>query len=468
MRSILFITLLFFSTNLYAECSGKFFSFKAKSTKKSVVKIIDILENLSNECRLNLVFEDLDAQKVVEKKINYMNIYDFSLDELLTLLLSDNNLFYSLSKNGKVLKISSIKTKTFYIDYVSFQKRVSTSTKTIKTGSTGTKNTQGSGSTVLNFKSEFNFWSTIEEELNSILHNKNSTTQAKIIFNQEAGTATVTGTKRDLEKVESYIKTITKRLHKQVLLDAKIIEVIYSYEKSKGIDWSKFEASLSGSLDGLDDSSTSTLTSPTKLFKYNFSIDGLISFLQTQGEVNIISNPKILTLNNQPATINVGEEKNYKYTIGETSTTTNGIIKTTPQYTVGSTFVGVTLDIVPEITKDNFIILKINPTVSEISESHLNKDGIPSLAPDIKIKQLSSIVKVKNGKKIVIGGLIQQKIQDKITSVPLLSSIPILGKAFKNNIKAKTKSELIIVITPILISGEEDSIDLNEFEDKFH
>ena len=464
MRFLLIGLLLFSTINLYANCNGKFFSFKVKSTKKTPVKIINILENLSDECRLNLVFEDSNTKKAIDKTINYINIHDFSLGELLELLLSDNNIFYSLDQSGKILKIASHKTKTFYIDYVSFQQRTSSSTKIIKTGSKGNK---GSGSTTLNFKSDFQFWHKIEEELNSILHDS-SESPPKIIFNQEAGTATVTGNKRQLDKVEKYINTITKRLHKQVLLDAKIIEVTYSNTNNQGIDWSKFEASLEGSLDGLKDATTSSLTSPTKLFKYNFSMEGLMKFLQTQGDVNVISNPKILTLNNQPAAINVGEEKNYKYTTGETSTTTNGVIKTTPQYTVGSTFVGVTLDIVPEVTKDDFIILKINPTISEISESHLNKDGIPSLAPDIKIKQLSSIVKVKNGKKILIGGLIQQKIEDKMTKVPLLNVIPILGRAFKSNTKVKIKSELIIVITPTLISGELNNISLDEFERKFN
>jgi general secretion pathway protein D len=254
------------------------------------------------------------------------------------------------------------------------------------------------------------------------------------------------------------------RLHKQILIDAKIIEVTYSSDQTLGINWGKFEATLNGTADGNKGGLLNTLKDPTYLAKYNFTIAGLVRFLQTQGDVNIISNPKILTLNNQPAVINVGEQKNYKYTMGSSTTTTNGVVQSEPQFQVGSTFVGVTLSVVPEITKDNFIILKINPTISEISKQNTDEYGNANMAPDIKIKQLSSVVKVKNEKKILLGGLIQTRSEDKITKIPGLSAIPILGNAFKSKKKVNTKSELIIVITPKLIRGDETEPTLDDLE----
>ena len=197
---------------------------------------------------------------------------------------------------------------------------------------------------------------------------------------------------------------------------------------------------------------------------YKFDMEGLIKFLKTQGDVSIVSNPKILTLNNQPAIINVGEEKNYKYTLGTTTTTTNGVVQSDPQFQVGSTFVGVTLGIIPEVTQNNHIILKINPIVSEISKNHIDANGNPNLAPDIKVKQLSSIIKVKNNQQVIIGGLIQKRVEDKTTKVPLLGDIPLLGLAFKSKVKVKSKSELIIVMTPKLITGDKSTPSLGELE----
>jgi len=108
------------------------------------------------------------------------------------------------------------------------------------------------------------------------------------------------------------------------------------------------------------------------------------------------------------------------------------------------------------VTKNDYIILKINPTISELVDTdakYLDENGIPVLAPDIKIKQLSSIVKVKNNNKVVIGGLIGNHDTIKDTSVPGLSSIPLFGKAFQSHAKIITKGELIIVITPRIVDG---------------
>ena len=464
IKFLMLFVLVFSTLNLQASCQSNLFSFKVNSTKSAPGTILDVLENLNQECKMSLVFADEKTKEMVKQKISYMNIKDFSLDDLLELLLAENNLFYTLTDNN-VLKVSYLKTKSFYIDYVSFSKTSNKSNKTITTGSAGAGNGSGSDSTTLDFVTEFKFWDNIKEEIVSILNREGDTFNAnKTIINQEAGVITVTGTKKQTDRISKYIEKITARLHKQILIDAKIIEVTYSDEQTTGIDWSKFQASLAGNVKGDDGTLLHTLGSPASMLGYNFDMEGLINFLKTQGDVSIVSNPKILTLNNQPAIINVGEEKNYKYTLGTTTTTTNGVIQSDPQFEVGSTFIGVTLGIVPQVTQDNHIILKINPIISEISKNHLDKDGNPNLAPDIKIKQLSSIIKLKNNQRVIIGGLIQKRVEDKITKIPLLGDIPLLGLAFKSKTKVISKSELIIVMSPKLITGEESTLSLDELE----
>ncbi len=469
MRKILIACILLFSTlHLQATCQSNLFSFKVNSTKSAPGSILDVLENLTQECKMSIVFEDEKTKEMVKKKISYMNIKDFSLEDLLDLLLTENNLYYTLTDNN-VLKVSYLKTQSFYIDYVNFSKASNTSNKTITTGSstgaTSGSGGNGSGSTTLDFVSEFKLWDNIKAEIESILNREGDSFNAnKTVINQEAGVITVTGTKKQTQRIAKYIEKITERLHKQIFIDAKIIEVTYSNDQTTGIDWSKFQASLKGSAAGEDRTLIHTLGNPASMLGYNFDMEGLINFLKTQGDVSIVSNPKILTLNNQPAIINVGEEKNYKYTLGTTTTTTNGVVHSDPQFEVGSTFVGVTLGIVPEVTQDKHIILKINPIISEISKNHLDKDGNANLAPDIKIKQLSSIIKVKNNQRVIIGGLIQKRVEDKITKIPLLGDIPLLGLAFKSKTKVKSKSELIIVMTPKLITGEESTPSLGELE----
>ncbi len=378
-------------------------------------------------------------------------------------MLGENNLFYTLNDKN-TLKISYLKTKTFKIDYVSFTDRSSTSSKTLQTGS----DSGGSDTASINSSTKFMLWEDINNEIQTILNRDgDSYSSDKTYINQDAGLITVTGTKKQIDRVQNYINTLMDRLHKQILIDAKIIEVTYSSDQTTGIDWSKFEATLNGTADGSKTTGLlNTLTDPTYFSKYNFSVEALVKFLKTQGDVSIVSNPKILTLNNQPAVINVGEEKNYRFSTGSTVTSTAGGSVETPQYEVGSTFVGVTLSILPEVTKNDYIMLKINPTISEISKQHTDARGNPNLAPDIKIKQMASVVKVKNENKILLGGLIQSRSEDKFTEVPVLSSIPILGHAFKSKKKVNTKSELIIVITPKLIKGDETTSTLADLENR--
>ncbi len=467
MRLIIVSLLLsIFSLSLNANCENKFFSFSIKESEGQNISIMDVIENISDECKMTVIFEDSSVKKVVEKKLNYINVKDYSLKDLLELLLSYNNLFYTLSNNNKVLKISYIKTKSYFIDYVSFTQRKSTTNKVIKTGSSSGG---GEDSTTMDFSSDFQFWNKIESEINDILNRNSdgSLSKGEVLVNQDAGMVTISGTKKQLSRVEMYIKKIMKRLHKEILIEAKIVEVIYSDDKTSGVDWSKFDLSINGSSDATSSAIGGVYNNgfkePNYLIGYNFSIEGLISFLKTQGDVKIVSNPKVMTLNNQSAVINVGEELNYRY---QTDSVIDANGNVSVSYDTGSTFVGVTLDITPQVTEDGYIMLKINPIVSEISSLNEDAAGVPYLAPNIKIKQLSSIVKVKDGNKVLIGGLISKNKEIKNTSVPLLSSIPLLGGAFKSDANIVTNSEMIIVLIPHIVNGKHNPT-LDDVDEKY-
>ena len=476
---VIIVSLLFalFSSSLSANCENKFFTFNIKDASSQSIRIMDVIENIADECHMTVVFEDSSVKKSLQKKLNYINVKDFSLKELLDLILSENNIFYELTNKQQILKLAHLKTKTFFIDYVSFSERKSTSNSSVKTGSSGgSSDSSGDGSTTMNFASEFTFWAKISQEITYMLQRDEDIykVQSKVLINQEAGMLTVTGTKKQLDRVQKYVSSLMDRLHKEILIEAKIIEVNYSDDHTEGIDWSKFELSISGSSDALrsriaDGTVTNTLKKPNYLVGYNFSMDGLIKFLKTQGDINIVSNPKVMTLNNQPAIINVGTEVNYRYQTQSTTDLSSNTGNTATSYQNNSTFVGVTLDITPQVSKSGEIILKINPVVSELdttSNTPVDRNGVPVLAPDIKIKQLSSIVKVKNNNKVIIGGLISTSDTIKDTSVPGLSSIPLLGKAFQSSAKTTTKGELIIVITPRIVNGTHNP-SLDELDNKY-
>jgi general secretion pathway protein D len=458
-----------------ADCSNKLFNLKAYSKGEQAIRIKDILVDLSNNCDISVVFEDREAKRKIYSSLDFINIKNYTLNELLEFLLGENNLFYSYEPERKLLRLSYYKTKNFTIDYLNLSSMVSESKKSIALGAqggsttsgssynqnTGT-NTGGSGSgvatdyTTITTTSEFTFWKSLQKQLESLLKSEKQGNYS-LFINKDASLITVTGTKKQLEKVERFLNKLTDRMHKQVLIEAKLVEVSYNDSQTKGIDWSKFNLSIIGNRDATtmrqDGVSINNFSSPNYFLGYNFSMEGLFDFLKKYGDVKVLSNPKILTLNNQPAIINVGDQISYRYPTGEVVYASTGQPYTSSTYTIGSSFIGITLYVIPEITENDQIIMKINPVTSELLDD-LNQSmtGVDrSLPPDIKVKQLTSIVKVKDGQKVLIGGLISKNYTNQHNKVPLLGDIPILGRLFHSTSKNQKRSELFILIVPKIV-----------------
>ncbi len=487
------VSLLFFTMLLYgsSDCRTKLFSFKV-SGAGGTVTLYDVLENLADTCEFTVMFADKEVQRVLKSPLKMVYIKDYTLEDMFHFLFDDHNMFYSFDRERRVLTVSYIETKSFHIDYVNLSELKTESVKSITVGASGnqgglygTSGVYGSAAstgrggyggtgggdnsdyTTIKTVTEFNFWSDFKSQIDAILQRDEDshTVKSKALVNNEGGIVTVTGTKRQIERVQRYIEQVMGRLHKQIMLEARLVELRYSDQNTTGVDWSRFDISLKGEVSDTYQRGLSSLTDrPFYSFSYNFTMDGLLDFLQRYGTVNTLSNPKIMTLNNQPAVINVGDQINYKYQTGAITTTTTGNPVGTNTYQLGSVFIGLTLNIVPEVTDDGFIILRVNPVVSEmLGDNSVNDltytqpgddtNGVRSMPPDVKIKQLTSIVKVKNGHKVIIGGLISNRTYSTDTKVPVLGSLPLVGKAFSHTGTQSRKVELIIILTPRIVDG---------------
>ncbi len=474
MRYIV-LTFFLFVLLFGGECDNKLFNLKAMAGDGENITIRDILKDLALECDLSIIFEDPYAKKKISKPLDFVNVKNYTLKEFLDFLLTQNNLFYSYNPRKNLLKISYYKTKSFNIDYINLTSMVSESKKSIILGTSDTSGDttqngvgaaagteeenvgQATDYTTITTKSEFTFWDSLKKQLEALLGSVGGKKDFKIFINKDASLVTVTATKRELDEVERFLAKLTERMHKQVLIEAKLIEVVYNDTQTVGIDWSKFNLSIQGSREAhslrQDGVGINNFSVPNYFIGYNFSMNGLFDFLRKYGNVKVLSNPKILTLNNQPAIINVGDQLSYRYeTTGYTSPTTSGTLQSSVTYAIGQSFIGITLYVIPEITDNDEIIMKINPVTSELlSNRETNNSTTRNLPPDMKIKQLTSIVKVKDGQKILIGGLISKNLRHDNNKVPLLGDVPIVGRLFhstKNEIK---KSELFILIVPKII-----------------
>ncbi len=500
INSLLLVLLL--STSAFGDCSYELFSIS--STKGT--KIMDFVEQLSDECEFTIIVTDPNAEKFLSTSLNKTHLKNLTINEVLNIILNENNLSYTLSNN--ILKISYLTTKVFSIDYILSVRKSSGSTDITLGSSSGQKSGEDSGggdsgggdsggqesssgaSTSSGIKIESNdevkFWTELDVELQQIINRPHDAYVASApIINKNAGLITVTCTIKQMNRLQKYLKRLQDKVQLQVLIDVQLLLVTMKEKKSTGIDWSQLyklqNMVLSSNVlysqnvkDFTDNkittalypnASTGNTATTASLFKATgtATLNEVIKFLQTQGDVKAISNPKVLTLNNQPALITVGTE--YFYKLRSTETLANGSSGTQSETEViKSVFSGVLLDITPEISDDRTITLKVSPSISEIN-GKIPIDpvtGEATMPPNLNRRQLSSVITVKDGKRIILGGLINTKTSKTSNKVPLLGDIPLLGLAFRYEENETETQELVIIIEPHIIDKENSRLSIKK------
>jgi general secretion pathway protein D len=467
---------------------------------------------LSDECGCSVIVTHPNAEKFLKTNLNKTNLKNLTIDEVLNIILTENNIAYTLENN--LLKISYIKTKVFNIDYILSQRKSTASTDvTLSSGSnqsgtsgstsstSSTSSSSGSSSTnatsdagiKIESTDEVKFWEQLDTEFQGVLNRPSDTYKAPApIINKNAGLITVTATTKQLKRFSDYLKKLQAKVQLQVLIDVQLLVVTMNEGKSTGVDWKQLYTlqNIQMSLHHIDNQNVSTFDATdgtaaniTKTvigasgvpdavkgaaslvsIKAGGSLNEVIKFLKTQGDVKSISNPKVLTLNNQPALITAGTE--YFYKLKSTTNqegTGGGVAATTQNDSVQSVFAGVLLTITPEISDDKTITLKINPSLSETTTNIAGTSNTGrDMPPDLNRRQLSSVVTVKDGNRIVLGGLINTKNSTDSSKVPILGDIPILSYLFKYEEKIKETQELVIIIEPHIIHKEKNSVSLSD------
>ena len=286
---------------------------------------------------------------------------------------------------------------------------------------------------------------------------------------------TVTGTAKQLKRVEKYIQTLTRQIKQQVLIDVRILSVSFDDSTTTGVDWSQLyglqDFTVNSLISARNNIGSATYDLEQGITEFAFSgddnpksgqaivmtgntkVSDLVKFLGTQGNVKSISSPRVMTLNNQPALISVGKELFYKITSATTAGGTGGAVAAQGEQ-IDSVFAGILLDITPEIDANGMITLKINPSISDTVSAVKSDGATRTIPPDLIRRQIASVIKVKDGQHAILGGLISSKKGTKINKVPLLGDLPLLEYAFKNEQKINTVEELVLIITPHIVKNE--------------
>ncbi|CAH1524228.1 pilus (MSHA type) biogenesis protein MshL [Vibrio owensii] len=414
-----------------------------------------------------------------------VNLSDVTLDEVLNVV--QNMYGYDVVKSGKVIQIypAGMRTVTIPVDYLQF-KRSGRSLTSIVTGSVtsaGTSNSGGSsddsdssdsnnnngdssttstGGTRIETITESDFWPMLQQAVANLI---GSGKGQSVVVTPQAGVITVRAFPDEIREVREFLGVSQKRMQRQVILEAKILEVTLSDGYQQGINWSNMSASIGNSGSVVVDRNPVTLPldaigsllgGQTNVTFSDGNFEAVMNFMATQGDLNVLSSPRITAANNQKSVIKVGTDE---YFVTELSSNAgNGEnSNAVPEVELTPFFSGISLDVTPQIDDKGNVFLHVHPAVIEVEEE-IKKLNLGGDFQDIQlplakssIRESDSVIRAKDGDVVVIGGLMKQQNLEQVSKVPFLGDVPALGNLFRNINNVTQKTELVILLKPTVV-----------------
>lgn len=450
---------------------SKHYSFKAQGTPLRLA-----LAQFAQAFKLNIV-TDQEVGGVVT-----VDVRDLTLEQSLDIILEPLGLGWW--RDGTVVHVSRQVTRNYAVDYPRIK----------RTGSSSSGGSAGGSSGSVSTSDSMNFWGELEAEIKAIMKvkagGKDALTEkivhtdqvtkimtssekvlevfdGSLVINRSTGMVQVTTSPQALRQIDLYMKHVMARMNKQVYIEVKILEVTLRDDNSFGIDWSKVLTARPNN--SVNISTANAITNPAgslgalapsvQLRLNPFSGDAIltdvvaaISALEAQGDVKVVSQPRIRTLNNQPAIIKTGTERTF-YT---TKTTVTAATATSAERReiadeASSTTEGIMLTVLPQIGADNVIAMDVTPSLTKIISIDSSPSGL-SNAPRTETNQITTLVRVNDGETAVIGGMIIEEESESTRQTPGLGDVPGAGWLFKGKYNNRQRKELVIFITPHVIS----------------
>jgi len=305
---------------------------------------------------------------------------------------------------------------------------------------------------------------TIEGEGTTITRRSTFREAASVIPNPEAGIITVRATGKQHEKIQEFLSHVMRNARRQVLIEATVAEVRLNSNYQQGINWSALKLGTDGFQLRQAGSAALPSTNTGSMFILNYAnpvskfgnLSASVQLLESFGDVKVLSSPKISVMNNQTAMLRVVDNLVY-FTI--TADTTTNQTTTTTTYTTTAVTVptGFTMSVTPQINDSDTVLLNLRPSISRLlgyvndPNPALAAAGVISRIPQLQTREMESVLKIENNQIAIMGGLMQDEINNLTDSVPLLGDVPVAGNLFKNRNDTKTKTELVIFLRPVVI-----------------
>jgi MSHA biogenesis protein MshL len=383
---------------------------------------------------------------------------------------------YPYKRRGNLFQVlpGGLRSEVFQIDYLNL-KRTGLSETQVTSGevssaggsstsanSSNNNSSNSNGSTrsgtigaQIRTETEADFWSELQQTL-SVLVSGNG---GNVVVTPQAGIVVVKAKADEIDVVREYLTKSQLIMRRQVVLEAKILEVQLSDGYQTGIDWTAFATINGNSLNyGVNGSSTVSPNDIGGAFGavfQNVDFSGAIELLETQGSVQVLSSPRISTVNNQKALIKVGQDEFFVTEISNDTTTSSGGTTTNPEVELTPFFSGIALDVTPQISENEDIILHIHPSISEVEDQSkviAVGDQVFQLPLALStIRETDSVVYARSGQVVVLGGLMQNRSADSNSGTPLLGKLPVVGHLFAQQRNQTVKSELVILLRPVIM-----------------
>ncbi|MBE3665129.1 pilus (MSHA type) biogenesis protein MshL [Vibrio navarrensis] len=421
-----------------------------------------------------------------------LNVSDVTLDDILSVV--QDMYGYDVVKTGKVIQVypAGLRTVTIPVDYIQFQRsgrsltsivtgsitsnessgganrNSESSSKRSEDGSNSSSSSQVStssnGGTRIETLTESNFWPLLQQAVSRLIGSGDG---QSVVVTPQASVITVRAYPDEIREVRQFLGVSQQRMQRQVILETKILEVTLSDGYQQGINWSNLSASIGNSgsvvidrtgpstLPGLD-AIGSLLKGQTNVTLSDGSFEAVLSFMSTQGDLNVLSSPRVTAANNQKAVIKVGSDEYYVTAMSSVAGSGDSA-NVAPEVTLTPFFSGISLDVTPQIDDDGNVFLHVHPAVIEVETDVKNlklggnfSDVSLPLAKS-SIRESDSVIRARDGDVVVIGGLMKSNTIDRVSKVPFLGDIPALGHLFRNTNKLTQKTELVILLKPTVV-----------------
>jgi MSHA biogenesis protein MshL len=423
-----------------------------------------------------------------------LTLSDVSIEEVMALTRRVYGYEYEQTRTGYIVMPARLEARVFHVDYLNLrregtsQTRISSGDAMRDIGESGGAESGPTPGSLVNTIGATDFWLELELALKSLLGDAEG---RNVVVSPQSNLVVVRGLPSELREVEAYLREVQGNMVRQVIMEAKILEVELSEGFQAGINWGALAepgsnqivfgqtgggtllgesgtsdiAGESGDLNPLNpDPVNGTLTSA---FGGMFSIaanagdfTAFIELLETQGDVQVLSSPRVSTVNNQKAVIKVGNEEFFVTDIATTTVTGAGATTSTPDITLTPFFSGIALDVTPQVSRGGDVILHIRPAVTEVVDRRkeivvAGSDQSLPLAFST-VRETDSIVRARSGQIVVIGGLMQESRRNETARTPVLGNIPGIGRLFQHTQQTMRKTELVILLRPVVVNSDAD------------